>query len=494
LEINMAVESFEVTRGKPSGDLLSEKGVGPGPKIGFLATAYFEYFRMYSKIKAECTRDMQRVAGRLAAKHEIVYPGLVTTLDESDKAGKLFSDTKIDLLIVTESTYTTDYMIHQVLHHLPSDIPILIYVSQMHDRINFKSTYEAALRNSGPMALMQLVCGFKKMKKYSHFEVVVGSIHDDETYGEIDRFIRVLTTIKELKNWTIGVIGHVFRGMYDFQYDKTALEGKLGPHVLELQSAHLNTIMEEFPPEHKSVSELKAMVYRDYDIRVLDDEEVTRAAHLAVSLVEVVHRYRIDGLALLGQHYIERLFNSTCHLGVSEILRTDRALAVTEGDVLGLTMCKVLKDFTGHTPFFGEWEEFDCELNALLLLGHGFVDPRTVKEKKPIVVPFCEQWGFKGNGFAFQASFKPGPVTMSHLSHDAEGWRILITGGEALDMPRFEQWGESAMVVRVDKPVKEYFRELIKLGFPHHAITVYGDVRDTLQIFAEQLGLKPCRI
>lgn len=168
----------------------------------------------------------------------------------------------------------------------------------MHDRIDFKGTYEAALRNSGPMALMQLVCGFKKMKKYSHSEVVVGSIHDDETYGEIDRFIRVLTTIKELRSWTIGVIGHVFRGMYDFQYDKTALEGKLGPHVLELQSGHLNGIMEEFPPEHKRVSELKTMVYRDYDIRVLNDEEVARAAHLAVSLVEIVDRYRLDGLAV----------------------------------------------------------------------------------------------------------------------------------------------------------------------------------------------------
>jgi hypothetical protein len=101
------------------------------------------------------------------------------------------------------------------------------------------------------------------MKKYSHSEVVVGSIHDDETYGEIDRFIHVLCTIKEL------------------------------------QSAHLNSIMEEFSPEHKRVSELKTMVYRDYDFRVLNDEEVARAVHLAVSLVEVVDRHRLDDLAVL---------------------------------------------------------------------------------------------------------------------------------------------------------------------------------------------------
>lgn len=490
----MAIESFEVTGGKPSGDLLSHVGEKKGLKIGLFASAYFEYFRMYDTLRKKCSRDMRVIADKLKTKYDIVYPGLVTTLDESEKAGKIFNENNINLLIVTESTYTTDYMVHQALHHLPSDIPILIFASQVHDEFDFDSTYETALRNSGPMSLMQLISGFRKMNKYTTCEVVVGSIHDEETYREIDRFIRVITTINELKSWTIGVIGHVYRGMYDFQYDKTALEGKFGPHILELQSAHLKSIMDEFLPENQRVAALKNRVFDDYDVHGLTQEEVVRAARLAVSLVEIVDRYRLDGLALLGQHYIERLFNSTCHLGVSEILGSDRALAVTEGDVLGLIMCKVLKDFTGNPPFFGEWEEFDIKLNAILLLGHGFVDTRIVREKRPIVLPFCEQWGFEGNGFGFQASFKPGPVTISHLSYDTEGWRILITGGESLEMPRFEKWGESAMIVKVDKPVKEYFKEIIKLGFPHHAITVYGDVRDHLEIFADQLGIHVCKI
>jgi L-arabinose isomerase len=459
-----------------------------------LAAAYFEYYRMYDNVESECAADMQVIADRLAAQHDLVYPGMVSTLDEADRAGRTFRENQIELLIVTEATYTPDYILHQALHAVPADLPILVFVSQAHDKLDFDRGYDQSLRNSGPMGLAQLTASFRKMGKYQKYDVVVGSVRDDEAYAEIDRFIRVHTTIAELRQWTIGVIGHVFRGMYDFQYDKTALQGKLGPHVMELQSAHLAGIMEEYPLGHPKVVSLKDHVYANYDVRGLTEEEVLRAARLAVSLQQCVERYRLNGLALLGQHYIERIANSTCHLGVSEILRSDKALAVTEGDVIGLIMCKVLKDFTGHTPFFGEWEEYDRGLNAVMLLGHGFVDPRIAREDRPVVVPACEQWGFEGNGFGFQASFRPGPVTMTHVIQDADGWRILVTGGEIADTPPFSRLGESAMVVKVEKPVKQFFRELMKFGFAHHSIAAYGEARDYLEVFAEQVELEVCRI
>ena len=490
----MAVESFEVTKGKKSGDLLSRPVVRKTLKVGLLATAYFEYFRMYDNIEADCIADMKIVADKLARNQDVVYPGMVTTLDEADEAGIVFKDKQVDLLIITQSTYTPDYILHQTLHHLPSDIPILIFASQSHDKLDFSCNFDVSLRNSGPMALVQLTAGFRKMDKHLDYHVVVGCIHEDEVYDEIDRYIQVRTTISELKEWTIGVIGHVFRGMYDFQYDKTALEGKFGPHVMEFQSSHLTNLMDEYPMDHPKVLALKKHVFDSYEVRELNDLEVNRAARLGVSLVECVDRYKLNGLALLGQHYIESMFNSTCHLGVSEILRSDKAIAVTEGDVIGLIMSKVLKDFTGQTPFFGEWEEYDKELNAVMLLGHGFVDTRTVREERPIVVPTSEEWGFEGNSFGFQASFKPGPVTMTHVIQDANGWRILITGGEIIDTPPFTRLGESAMIVKVDKPVKQFFKELMKFGFAHHSITAFGDVRDQLEIFAEQLGLEICRL
>ena len=50
------------------------------------------------------------------------------------------------------------------------------------------------------------------------------------------------------------------------------------------------------------------------------------------------------------------------------------------------------------------------------------------------------------------------------------------------------------MIVRVDKPVKAYFRELMRYGFSHHVIAVNGDVTDQLECLARQTGMEVCRL
>jgi hypothetical protein len=62
--------------------------------------------------------------------------------------------------------------------------------------------------------------------------------------------------------------------MYDSQYDKTAREGRLGPHVLELQSSHLAGIIEKSPLDHERVRALKKRVYDEYEVRALTEEAV----------------------------------------------------------------------------------------------------------------------------------------------------------------------------------------------------------------------------
>jgi L-arabinose isomerase len=174
--------------------------------------------------------------------------------------------------------------------------------------------------------------------------------------------------------------------------------------------------------------------------------------------------------------------------------KSDKVIAVTEGDVLGLIMSKVLKDFTGSTPFFGEWEEIDTSLNAIMFLGHGFIDPRYArKDRKVQIQPASENWGFEGHSLGFQATYESGPVTLTHIIQDSKGWRLLISEGEILDTPPLEI-SESSCVVGIKRNVKEYFRDLIKLGFAHHAIIAPGKVSAHLRSFAEQLDIEVCEI
>jgi len=282
--------------------------------------------------------------------------------------------------------------------------------------------------------------------------------------------------------------------MYDFNFDKTAVTGKFGPHVMDIQISHLMDIFNEVAPSDQRVLALCKKVRSSYNITGLDDGDIARSARLAIALQDLVDRYHLDGLVLLGQHFIEAQANAACYLGLSEILATDQAIAVSEGDTIGCIISKILKDFTGHTAFFGEWEEIDVSLNAVMLLGHGFIDPREARKDRPVnVQPACENWGFEGNSLGFEATYKPGPVTMAHAIHDPEGWRLLISKGELLDTEPL-RISESTMIVRVEKPVKEYFKQLMHYGFSHHSIVVPGDVTEHLECLARQIDVKVCRL
>ena len=94
------------------------------------------------------------------------------------------------------------------------------------------------------------------MGKYEKYEVVAGGIEDDDAYQKIDEFIQVFTSINNLKNMVIGTIGHVFRGMYDFNFDKTAVTGKFGPHIMDIQIDHLMNIYEENGADNSRIKDL----------------------------------------------------------------------------------------------------------------------------------------------------------------------------------------------------------------------------------------------
>lgn len=484
------IQSFEVTKGAKSGDLISQKRESKLLKVGVIGSGYFEYWRMYEGLQEEVESAMQLVADHISEFADVVYPGMIDTLDKSDEAGELFAREKVEMIIIAQGTYSVDYLIHQALLHLPEDMPLVLFASQMHSELDFKAKgYKNSLANSGPMGLVQFACGLHKMGKYMNYEVVTGDIHDQETYKEIRKHVVIRRCIRDLKYWNIGLIGHIFRGMYDFQYDKTEVTGKFGPHVMDIDIKHLLDILNEVAFDDKRVLEVVERVKKNYVVSRLSDEDLARGARLGVAFEILADRYKLDGLALLGQHFIETEAQTTCYLGLSELLMKNKVLAVTEGDVLGLIISKVMKELTGLNPFFGEWEEIDTRLNAVEFLGHGFIDPSTARKDRPIKLSkSCEDWGYEGNAPGFEATLPPGSVTVSHIIKHKDKWKILISEGNIPDSPPLEI-DECTVIMQVEKPVKEYYSQLIKYGFSHHAIVTPGHIGKELELFAGQLDI-----
>ena len=200
-----------------------------------------------------------------------------------------------------------------------------------------------------------------------------------------------------------------------------------------------------------------------------------------------MERFRLDGVALLCQHFIERRLRTTPYLGLAELHRAGFP-AVAEGDVIGLIMMKILRHLSGDMPFFLEWSEFDVERNAWLLLGHGFGDPSQARGDAAKLTPTAEQWGLEGTGCSTLFVPRPGPCTMAHFAEHADGWRMFVSAGEFLDLDPLPI-NDAHALVRVDAPIREFTERLIMAGEPHHAITVRGDVRRELAQLAGFLDM-----
>lgn len=484
----MKIESFETSQATQFGDLLSERKKDKELKIGLLAGAFFEYYRMWGDAyERQIRADMDLVAENLRKRFkQVVYPGLADTMDKFARAGDIFLEEKVDVVVLCQGTYCPDYMSLEALGRM-KDVPLILFSTQTEPNIDPDMDYPQVIRDSAIIGISQLTGALRKMEWFPAYRPVVGWLDDQEAYEQIEKYARAAMAYKNLQHKSIGVVGHVFRGMYDFEHDKTKVKGKLGPNCINIQVSHLVDLWEKVTEE--DIRSLAADVRRRFKIRDVDETDIHRAARLAIAMRDLVERFNLDALCYLGQHHVEQKTQTTAYLG-SALLQENDIMTISEGDVHGVTMMLIMHQLTGQTPFFGEWGGFDYASNAILIEMHGFADPRIAKDPGDIwVTSSPENWGYTGNGFSFEFTGRPGPATIGHFIDDQDGYRMIISQGDILDRPALPI-REVSLQIKVEKPVKEYLVELLNHGFAHHTIVGYGDLTDQLSYIADLMGIR----
>ncbi|QJD84469.1 hypothetical protein [Cohnella herbarum] len=486
------IESFETAKGNVFGDLLTARVKDKPLKIGLITLGFFEYWRMFpDTLKANVTADMTCVYDHLRRylnRDEVVWSGIIDTLDAAEAAGQKLANERVDLIVYVAGTYCPDYMAIQALEHV-RHVPVILFNTQHNNKINLATNYENILRNSALIANLQLAATFKKMGWYRDLKVVVGSIQDSAAYEEMTKYIRAYKAYLSLKSTNIGVIGHVFRGMYDFEYDKTMIKGTLGPNIIAIQVDHL---LDQFgKATEEEVEAIIAQTTDRFNIVGLNEDDIYKSSRFYVALRNTLERFRLDALTLLGQHYVEQKTGTTSYLANTMMHEEGKYVVNTEGDVHGLIVMTLMNMLSGQVPAYAEWGEYDEELNALLMVHHGYADTDYATDKSTVKVNRSpEQWGLQGAGFGFEYTLKPGEVTISHLIIDAEGYKMLIVKGEALHIPQNIPCEEITAVVKFNTPIKSFLAALIKEGFAHHCIIGYGDLTEELSNVADFMGIR----
>ena len=498
---NQFIKSFEIAGDGAVGDIVSKsrKTAGRKLKVGLLPLSWFEWWPMYpesgmmEQILADSDRFVARMKEKFGDQYELVVPeGHVDTLDKAYDAGAFFKAAGIDVIVIDESTYITDFIPIQAIDALP-DIPVILFVTQASDNLWDTMRNTDVIRYEGLVGNTQLAGAFKKMGR--KYRAVVGSLEDDAAFGELGMHLQILQLIRDLKYMDIGFVGHTFRGMYDIEVDKTKVKGVFGPNVLYLDVSHLIDIWKALTDEEIAAYVAQIKKELPYPFVGIDEEDVRKSVSLGLAVRKLVAVFGIDGLTLLGQHHVEVATRASADLSFY-CAETDGCMTSHEGDLANLVMKYILNRISGDLPVFLEWSAFDRKSDTLLLTHHGVVDPKihAANENVCRVTPSPEKWDFTGHGMSVEYCAKAGSVTLACLIDTKEGWKLLLSGGRCVELPQTPSYAPQFHFRHESLPVKEYIRRIIEEGVAHHVCLVYGDYRESLKLYAHYAGLTVAEI
>ena len=479
------IKSFE-EGATVSGDLLTGGKEKKNVKIGVLTCGYFEYWRMYPTLKEKVEQDLNVVTTRLAKEYKnIVFSGMVDTLDSAIVAGKKLRDESVDVVLVIYGTYTADFITLSALDYV-KDKKTIFFSTQPHNDVDRNGNYEGSLRNSAIIGIAQITGTLRKMKR--DYEIIVGSVEDDRAYKKINEHIKALQAIEDLREANIGMIGHVFRGMYDIEISKTFLKNTFGVNIILIQNSHLLEVWKNVTDKEVK-DEAKKLTDR-FVVKNVTESDIFNAVKLALAMKKISEMFNLDAMCFLDQHYVQKQVKTSARIGASLLMEKTDMCVNCEGDLGGLITEMILKSISKKNPLMAEWGEYDKKTNSVLLIGHGIGTPDLAKSDKDVSLTRTpEEWGFDGAGLNYELIVKPGKFTISHIFEAPTGYRLLISPVESIEFPKLN-FDELHALVKVKQPVEEYLEKVLDYGVSHHAILGQEDVSNELKLVAKYLYLE----
>jgi L-fucose isomerase-like protein len=156
--------------------------------------------------------------------------------------------------------------------------------------------------------------------------------------------------------------------------------------------------------------------------------------------------------------------------------------ATCEADVPGTLTALVLRAAAGTDPVVVDL--VDVAPDGTMAFWHCGIAPASMAADPPEAVDHPN----RGLPLLRQFRFRPGRITIARLSASGGRPRLVVGGGEMLDVPR--PYHGTSGVVRMDRPGSDVLATVMAEGLDHHYGLVHGDVRAELAGLADHLGIE----
>lgn len=459
-------------------------------RIGLLPVGHHYYWDQYPRLQQMGLNMYGKLRDALATHAEVISPDLVDTPEKSRRAGDLFKQEGIDMLLVFPLGYTPSMDMLPAVQAV--DVPLRLlnaHEDRSYDYARADTT--DYLHHEGICCIPEFAGALVNLGK--KFKVRTGSFDDPRFQRELRMDFAGAGAARFFRKMNVGLIGQVYPGMTDMPVDEARLLRSTGrmlvrPEVEEIEEAYYRVTSEQLEAMYDQFR-------KSYEV----DESVTNehmrvSAQIAVAYDEVIHKHDIFAFGYFwwGEKELITQLRAQSGLAVSRLAAMGRP-GVTEGDVKTAMAMKIL-ELLGGGGMFVEFFAMDLDENSLLL-GHDGPGNIAIAKGRPRLMHLETHHGKSGHGLGIDFDVPEGPVTLLNLTQfDAgETFKLIYTLGEVTDGPIL-QIGNPNARVKIERPIHDFMDAWCQQGPSHHVALGVGDHGQALEAFAEAMNFPITRI
>jgi hypothetical protein len=297
----------------------------------------------------------------------------------------------------------------------------------------------------------------------------------------------VQAALQQLRGSTIGVIGDAPPGFTPSEFEPSLLENLFGITVDQISIDDTFARIDAVPPAVTD-SELAALAIDRPTTTALNPQEVAKHAAVTSAFRVWKQTSNLDAIAVRcwPEFPTQR---GVCPCSSLSRLADEGTPTVCERDVYGAATMLLMETLGSGTTYLVDTVDLDTSAN-LVRLWHCGAAATALAAQNTEATQFvhCN----RKIGVAGNFPLRTGPVVIARLTEDTSGegtsgLRLLLAQGESI--PATNRFQGNTADVRLDIDAAKFVHTLVHLGFPHHTVMAWHDIRPQLRTAADLLDI-----
>jgi L-arabinose isomerase len=463
-------------------------------RIGLCGIGLEAYWEQFAGLKEQLEGYLGTVEKRLArAGVELLNLGLIDTTMRAREAGHAFRRGDIDFLFLYVTTYALSSTVLPVVRC--AGVPVVVLNLQPKAAIDYAAFNKMQDRTAmtGHWLAYCSACPVPEIanvltRARIPFHQVTGVLDEDQTWHEIEDWLRAAQAKSALEHNRLGLLGHYYSGMLDIMTDVTQICITFGSDVEIVEVDELSALRAEV--SEAAIDARVADFSSHFDIQPdCPAEELRRAARTSIAFDQFIERHQLTSLAYYykGSGVPANEDTMSSIILAASMLTANHVPVAGEYEVKNAIAMKIM-DSLGAGGSFTEYYAIDFAAD-LVLMGHDGPGHIAIAEGKTKVRPLKVYHGKVGRGLSIEMSVKHGPVTLLSVAEDpATRFKLVVAEGESVPGPILEI-GNTNSRYRFPIGARRFVEDWNVQGPAHHCAIGVGHIAHTIEKLAKLLNV-----